>query len=131
MKTVFYGFCVVLLGFVLYFTQKGLSGPQTLSTPRASAQNREQVSAVSQETTTQKKKCLCCSKQLSVPQEKAKQRQQEREAWARQMIADYGYEEGMKRITAKSPWLARQLQRLLGREKRLGQTTIASQSDTQ
>ena len=118
MKTVFCGTCAILLGLSLYLLQKRSTVPETFSTPRPSVQNTEGVSAPVEGTTTRKEKCACCNKQLSVAQEKAKQRQQAREAWAREMIATRGYEEGIKQITAKSPWLAKQIQRILEREKR-------------
>jgi len=39
--------------------------------------------------------------------------------WAREMIATLGYEEGMKRVNAKSPTLAKRVKRLLEEEKRV------------
>ena len=130
MKTVFCGMCIVLLGLTFYFpfAQKGTTVPETSATLPQSVQNQEKIVAASQKAAS--KKCACCNQKLSPAQGKAKQRQEQREAWARQMIIDHGYEEGMKRITAKSPWLAKQIQRILDREKRIGQASTASQSDT-
>ena len=128
MKTTFCGICIVLLGFSLYFVQKDFGGFKNPSTPQQSLPNNEKSVTVAQESA--KKKCKCCDRKVSAAKEKANQRQQERETWARQMITDYGYEEGMERITAKSPWLAKQIQRILDREKRLKQTPAVSESDT-
>ena len=60
-----------------------------------------------------------------------KQKRQALEIWARETIANYGYEEGMKRVMAKSPVLAERIQRLLAEEKRSGQTGAISQSPAQ
>jgi len=89
-------------------------------------QKSEQGSLPTTQSIIQKKNCACCAKKLSPTQEKAKQRQLVRETWARQMIANHGYEEGMRRITSKSTYLANQMQRILEREKQLGQTPTDS-----
>ena len=129
MKTVFSGVCVVILGLTFYFAQNSSTGVRTPSAPQQSVQNREEGVTVAQKSS--EKKCACCNQKSSPAQEKAKQRQQARETWARKTIADYGYEKGMKRITAQSSSLAKQMQRILDREKRLGQASAVSQSDTQ
>lgn len=129
MKATFCGICILILGLTFYFAQKSFTGVPTPSTPHQSVQDRVEGVTVSQKPS--KKKCACCNQKLSPAQEKANQKQQARETWARKMIADYGYEAGMKRITVKSPLLAKQIQRILDREKRLGQTPTISQPDTQ
>ena len=129
MKTVFCGICILILGFVLYFAQKDSTGLETPEIPQESVQDGGKSFTVSQKST--RKKCACCVQKLSPAQEKARQRQQAREMWARKTISDYGYVEGMKRITAKSSSLAKQIQRILDREKRLGQASTVSQSDAQ
>ena len=60
-----------------------------------------------------KKKCACCREKLAQSRKIAEQRLQARKAWAREMFANYGYEEGMKRIAAKDPRLAKQIQQIL------------------
>lgn len=47
------------------------------------------------------------------------------------MLANHGYEEGMKRIAFKFPYLANQMQRILEREKQLGQTPTDLYPDVQ
>ncbi|MDE0424106.1 MAG: hypothetical protein OXN25_04470 [Candidatus Poribacteria bacterium] len=64
-------------------------------------------------TTLRKKACSCCGDAL----EKVKQKRKELEMWARGMIDTHGYEEGMKRVNAKSPTLAERVQSLLEKEK--------------
>lgn len=64
-------------------------------------------------TTSEKKKCGCCRSTL----EKIRQKRKELEIWAREMISTHGYEAGMKRVTAKSPTLAKRIQNLLEKEK--------------
>lgn len=73
------------------------------------------VSEVSADTllTAEKEPCGCCTDAL----EKIRQRRKELEMWAREMVNVHGYEEGMKRVTAKSPTLAKRVQRLLEKEK--------------
>lgn len=46
--------------------------------------------------------------------------------WAREMINTHGYEEGIKRGTAKSPTLAKRMQRLLEKEKKSRIPTAAA-----
>lgn len=61
----------------------------------------------------QKKGCGCCRSTL----ENIKQKRKELEMWAREMIDTHGYEDGMKRITEKSPTLAKRVQGILEKEK--------------
>ena len=56
---------------------------------------------------TKHKKCACCREKLAQSRKVAEQRIQARKAWAREMFANYGYEEVMKRI------LAEQIQQIL------------------
>ena len=120
----------LLFALTCYVVQNRISSPETAITqfPNAAQHSTKEVIPATKNITPMKN-CACCNKKLSPAQEKAKQRQQARETWARQLIANYGYEEGMKRITAKFPLLAKQMQRILDREKRLGQTSTVSQSD--
>lgn len=131
MKTVFCGMCIVLLGLTFYFAfaQKDITVSKTAATSQQFVNNKEKTVPALQKTAS--KKCACCNRKLTPAQEKSKQRQQARETWAREIIADHGYEEGIKKITAKSPGLAKQIQRILDREKRLGQAPTFSESDTQ
>lgn len=69
--------------------------------------------ATQKTTISRKKKCSCCRDSL----EKVKRKRKELEMWARDMIDTYGYEAGMKRVTAKSPVLAKRIQILLEKEK--------------
>lgn len=125
--------CTVLFGLTLYVVQKGTTHHGT----DANAQNAVTVAADENndkhdtEGTPKKKKCPCCSEKLSPAQVQAKRRQQDREKWARQIIANYGYEEGLKRITEKSSGLAKQMQRILEKEKRGEQTSTIETSETQ
>ena len=131
MKTAAIAICVVLLALTIYLVQRGFRTPeagvaralgvQTVAADEKHADTNTQVA-------TAKKKCPCCNKKLSPAQAKAKQRQQTREIWARQIIARHGYEEGMKRITDQNPTFAKQMQRILDREKRLTETSTLLQS---
>ena len=60
-----------------------------------------------------KKKCTCCGETRLQIRDFAQKRRVEIEAWARETIRTHGYEEGMKRVTARSPILAKRLQRIL------------------
>ena len=74
---------------------------------------------------TKHKKCACCREKLAQSRKVAEQRIQARKAWAREMFANYGYEEGMKRI------LAKQIQQTLEREKQPNLAPAAAQSYSQ
>ncbi|MYC76694.1 hypothetical protein F4X10_13095 [Candidatus Poribacteria bacterium] len=76
---------------------------------------RPQMSEVAAPTTGAKKGCACCRS----AREKVKQRRGALEMWARKMIDTHGYEEGMKRVRAKSPILARRIQDILEKEKKV------------
>ncbi|RKU12182.1 hypothetical protein C6502_06670 [Candidatus Poribacteria bacterium] len=56
---------------------------------------------------TKHKKCACCREKLAQSRKAAEQRSQARKAWAREMFANYGYEEGVIWIAAKGPGLAK------------------------
>lgn len=132
MKYAVYALCVLLFTFTIYVIQKGFSVPETRLTPQNTVQHSGKDTAhVTNNTKLKKKNCACCNKKLTPVQERAKQRQQARETWGRQLIVDHGYEEGMKRITREAPLFAKQIQRILDREKRLGQTPTVSSSETQ
>ncbi len=128
MKSIFYGFClisVVVSGLVFYFSLERAPVVKTIGVPlsqpsRSSGQNPLRASAAEQKTKTpNKKKCACCREKLVQSRKVAEQGIQARKAWAREMFANYGYEEGMKRIAAKDPKLAKQIQQLLERKKQL------------
>ncbi len=132
MKIVFYTLCVLLLTLTIYVVQKGFSVPETRFTPQNTVQHSGKDTAhVTDNTTLQKKNCVCCDKKLTPGQERAKQRQQHREAWAQQLIAEHGYEEGMKRITLQNPSFAKQIKRILDREKRRDPVATVSPPDSQ
>ena len=132
MKYAVYALCVLLFALTIYIIQKGFSVPETRLTPQNTVQHSGKDTAhVTDNTTLKKKNCACCDKKLTPRQERAKQRQQARETWGRQLIASHGYEEGIKRITQQDPLFAKQMQRILDREKRLGQTPTVSSSETQ
>lgn len=131
MKPLFYLCCFVTVaigvGFYLYPGTALVSktAPETVrpieknvlpvAVPEAAATETTHVQLTEdpRPTTPPKKRCACCLSEL----EKVKQKRKELEMWAREMIATHGYEEGMKRVTAKSPTLAKRVQRLLEKEK--------------
>ena len=126
MKRIFHGFCLVLVvvsGFVFYFALQRAPVVKTIEVPgsqpsRFSGQNSPRASVAEQKVKTlKKKKCACCREKLAQSRKVAEQRIQARKAWAREMFANYGYEEGMTRIAAKDPGLAKQIQQLLERKK--------------
>ena len=140
MKHIFYSFClisVVVSGLVFYFAMQRAPVVNTVEFPkaqpgRASEQNSLHASAAGQKAkTSNKKKCLCCREKLAQSRKVAKQRRQARKAWAREMFANYGYEEGMKRIAAKDPGLAKQIQQILDREKQFNPVPVIAQSSSQ
>lgn len=151
MKVVCYGSCIAIVIFGLVFYLVSDNRParsaaiKPLSTRGDSSQNPESISTVTQSpttvtargrdeviaTATSKKKCACCRETSLRLREVVKQKRQALEIWARETIANYGYEEGMKRVMAKSPVLAERIQRLLAEEKRSGQTGAISQSPAQ
>ena len=81
--------------------------------------------------TVNKKKCACCREKLAQSRKMTKQRMRARKAWAREIFANYGYEEGIKRIAAKDPGLAKQIQQILEREKQPNLTPAVAQSSSQ
>ena len=137
MKRIFYSFClisVVVSGLVFYFAMQRAPVVNTVEFPmatpsRASEQNSPRASAAGQKVKTPNKKtCACCREKLESSKKVAEQRLQARKAWAREMFANYGYEEGMKRIAAKDPRLAKQIQRILEREKQSIAPAVAQSS---
>ena len=122
MKSIFYGFClisVVVSALVFYFALERAPVVETIGVPVSqpspfSGQDSPRASAAEQKVKTlNQKKCACCREKLAQSRKGAKQRIQARKAWAREMFANYGYEEGMKRIDAKDPELAKQIQQRL------------------
>ncbi|RKU36887.1 hypothetical protein C6496_11000 [Candidatus Poribacteria bacterium] len=127
MKLGFYMVYTLLLTLSIYVILKGFSVSETQLTPQDSHSNRKGAIHIT-ESIRPKENCACCAKKISPAKEKAKQQQEVREAWARQLITDHGYEEGMRQIMIESPGLAKQMQRLFDKEKRLGQKHAVSQS---
>lgn len=127
MKLGFYTASVLLLTLSIYVLLKGFGVSATQFIPQNSRSSGRDTTHVT-ERIIRKGNCACCAKKISPAEEKAKQRQQAREAWARQLITAHGYEEGMRQITVESPGLAKQMQRILDKEKRLGKKPTVSQS---
>ena len=132
MKYAVYALCLLLFTFTVYVIQKGFSVPQKRLIPRNTVQpSRKDTVHVTDNIKLKKKNCACCDKKLTPAQERAKQRQQVRETWGRQVIADHGYEEGIRRITQQDPLFAKQMRRILDREERLKQAPLVSPSQAQ
>ena len=74
---------------------------------------------------TKHKKCACCREKLAQSGKVAEQSIQARKAWAREMFANYGYEESMKRI------LVKQIQQILEPERQLNLAPAGAQSSSQ
>lgn len=126
MKTIFYLICAVAFALICYVVEKRVRHAES-DVVQPSAVQYSEGDRPEAENTIERKNCPCCSnKELTPAQVKAKQKQQQREAWARRMIADHGYEEGLKRISAQKPLFAKQMQRILDREKRLEDSLPAS-----
>lgn len=137
MKRIFTIFCLasVVAGLTFYWVQSRpskLKAADTFATDnktvvtqvseiKPASQTSSPSTAAPKPTTTSKKGCGCCRDSLA----KVKQRRKALEMWAREMIATLGYEEGMKRVNAKSPTLARRVKRLLEEEKRVPTSTGA------
>ena len=133
MKYIFSIFCMVgfIAGVAFYINQKHTAPSKVVQSdlthginsieeesdkePEASETRQVQVSEASTSTPSlaNQKRCGCCTDAL----EKIRQRRKELEMWAREMVNVHGYEEGMKRVTAKSPTLANRVQRILEKEK--------------
>lgn len=125
MKQVFYVFCVlaVIAGLGFYHGTGHVSKNAQISSPRevktairtaaTEVSLTETTHAQTAETRTQKKRCACCRTTL----ENIKQKRKELEMWAREMIDTHGNEDGMRRVTAKSPTLAKRVQGILEQEK--------------
>lgn len=125
MKRIFFIICIAVVGgFVFFLTYNGSSTLK--ATPSVSdakvSEIRKSVSGMQTTANTHNPKaiteneenepCSCCRKSLEI----LKKRRQALEKWARNMIEQYGYEEGMKRVTAKSPVLAKRIQLILEKE---------------
>ena len=100
--------CMVGIGFGLNrnhsdsaTSKKGLAARHNLKQNIKTPTTR----TVKESTTSKKKKCACCRSTL----ETIKQKRKALELWAREMIETHGYEEGIKRVTAKSPTLAKRV----------------------
>ena len=126
MKHVIYSVCVltVLAGISFYQRTGHVSKDAEVSPPRgektairtaaAEASVAETTHAQMVETPAETKKgCGCCRDTLA----KIRTKRKELEMWAREMIDTHGYEDGMKRVTAKSHTLAKRVQGLLEQEK--------------
>lgn len=139
MKPIFFTCCIaaVVGGLIFFFaTDNGTpksETTETVSTDKASAkvkpaavQTRPDSSTARRKTSDKKEEaCACCREKL----ERVKGKRLALEKWARETIATYGYEEGMKRVAAKSPALAKRLQQLLDQEN--GQSTSADSPQNQ
>lgn len=134
MKNIFYVCCVVTvaigLGFYLYPGTAPVSKAvpeavspiekNTRSTPATVSETIPvQPTEAALPTTPPQKGCACCLSEL----EKVRQKRKALEMWAREMIDTHGYEEGMKRVTAKSSTLAKRIKDLHEKEKN---STISS-----
>ena len=113
----------MVFGLVFYFALQhapvvNTLGFSTIKLSRVSKQSSPPISIVNQE------KCACCRETLAQSRKVAEQRIQARKAWAREMFANYGYEEGVKRI------LAKQIQQTLEREKQPNLAVAITQSFT-
>lgn len=122
MKSFFYSVCIVsaITGIAFYWVQGQASDPKTLPAERHHVQKYPAATEIESVQSTKasslqegKKGCGCCRSAL----EKVRQKRKELEMWAREMINTHGYEEGMKRVTVKSPTLAKRVHRLLEKEK--------------
>lgn len=74
-----------------------------------------------------KKPCTCCPEQIEQIRERVRKKREARELWARGMLKLYGAAEGMERIQAKDPWLAKRMQLMLDKEKQLDFAPVISQ----
>ena len=123
MKKIAPFFCLVTVigGFIFFLYQRD-SSPSKV--PAAGFYHgrgvteppRPQPSEVAAPTSTpsEKKGCGCCSSTL----EQIRQKRAALEMWAREMIHTHGYEAGLKRVTAKSPTLAKRIQNLIEKDKK-------------
>ena len=150
MKIVYYGIFIAIfvLGSALYLITDHrpprFITAESTSIRSESTQDPKSISTVTQDATAAhrntddftrptaapEKKCTCCSETSLRIKEIVKQKRKDLELWARDTIANYGYKDGMKRITAKSPALAQRIQRILEQEQKLSQTSAASQLST-
>lgn len=137
MKRIFYIFCIAVVGgFVFLLTYNGFSTLK--ATPSVSdfkvSEIRKSVSEMQTTANTHNPKvktenqenepCSCCRKSLEL----LKKRRKALEKWARDMITQHGYEEGMKRVTSRSPVLAKRIQLILEKEMNNPNLDISQQN---
>lgn len=117
---------VCIVGVSLYLNRSDSATPKkeqvalekkndTLESPTTPTKNDATIS--------KEKGCGCCRSTLA----KIKAKRKALEMWAREMIATHGYDEGMKRVTAKSPTLAKRIQRLLEKKKNRPMSSLAEE----
>ena len=120
-------FCTYLIhdstSKTVYFQSKNKENVQQEHTVPIRSRPQTTQEATQKTTTLRKKECSCCRDSL----EKVRQKRKELEMWARDMIDTHGYEEGMKRVTAKSLVLAKRIQILLEKEKNTLPSAFANQ----
>jgi len=115
------------LGFYLYQRHSDASKVSPATLPRGSetsldikvdlAEPHVEIHAetpTTTPTTKVKKGCTCCRDALA----EVKAKRKELEMWAREMINTHGYDEGMNRVNAHSPTLAKRVRGLLEKEKK-------------
>ena len=128
MKSFLYSVCIVcMVAGVTFYWHQGLTAqgkrvPSEMShvDKDTAATKKEHVPSV-EASPPDENGCGCCK----TAREKVRQKRKELEMWAREMIDTHGYDEGMKRVTAKSPTLAKRIQQLLEKEKS-GSTSVSS-----
>ncbi len=123
MKSILYIVCIVsvVTGITFYWVQGQTS---TLPADRRHVQKDPAATRIEHVQSTknsplEEKGCGCCKTSL----ERVRQKRKALEMWAREIIDTHGYEEGMKRITAKSTTLAKRMHRIL-EQKMFFLTTI-------
>lgn len=134
MKSIFFifFFVSVTVGLVFYHVQsqtsKSKAAESSIQNTQTNVKNVSVITPVSKTAsatvrnslrTSKKSGCSCCNKSLK----NVKFARKALEVWAREMINTHGYEEGMKRVTAKSPVLAKRVQQLLEKEKSITTNT--------
>lgn len=131
MKKLFYFCCTVTVaiggGFYLYpgtspVSKASQETPHPIeknasSAPATQITHDTPAKATPPRTRTASNACGCCQDTLA----KIRQQRKELEMWAREMIDTHGYEEGIKRVSAKSSTLAKRIQGLLETEKKRSQ----------
>ncbi|MDE0556195.1 MAG: hypothetical protein OXI24_18435 [Candidatus Poribacteria bacterium] len=123
MKRIFGVFCIIVVSGIIFYLiynrssileTDGIVLSSTVLAETEGASTKQTTSNIKDKTPKNKDDiCSCCGKSLSV----VKQRREELEQWAQDTIAHHGYEEGMKQVTARSPVLAKRIQKILKKEK--------------